>query len=373
MKNAMMLSLLKMKPLLKMKEQSIILMVNLARLSLLYQDKILPTSSPLATSVRLSVLTGAVTSCWQVRWRKRIARRHRRRHAGIGMELNARVLGGQELSNIICFFFCFRFYGCNLNGNNFHEKDECETWCGGKIRDGQMIIKENDEETRQFCENYEKEHPGIKKMLEITNDVKNPQIKGRLLKVMNGVIHSPQSLKRHKRQIELDIDNVLNELQSLLENGDLNLETLSELLDQLENLDSTFETINEEIIPYLLEIGEDIPRRLWWSTVLSTNCSETKIRIRYHCLKNPIEIFNITNEMFDKICDDLIPAGIKKYYERSINIEGEPRQLMIEPLRVPTFLFAKTFIIGTYCNLGSGILHNVLQLDYHNSNNQSLE
>jgi len=247
----------------------------------------------------------------------------------------------------------FRFYGCNLNGNNFHEKDECETWCGGKIKDGQMIIKENDEETRQFCENYEKEHPGIKKMLEITNDVKNPQIKGRLLKVMNGVIHSPQSLKRHKRQIELDIDNILNELQSLLENGDLNLETLSELLDQLENLDSTFETINEEIIPYLLEIGEDIPRRLWWSSVLSTNCSETKIRIRYHCLKNPIEIFNITDEMFDKICDDLIPAGIKKYYERSINIEGEPRQLMIEPLRVPTFLFAKTFIIGTYCNLGS--------------------
>ena len=217
-----------------------------------------------------------------------------------------------------------------------------------------MITKENDEETRKFCEDYEKEHPGIRKMLEITNDVKSQKIKGRLLKVMNGVIYSPQSLKRHKRQVELDIDIVLNEIQALLENGGSNIETLNDLLDQLGNLDSTFDSINEEVIPYLLEIGEDVPRRLWWSTVLSTNCSETKIRIRYHCLKNPIDIFNITDEMFDKICNDLIPAGIKRHYERSIIIDGEPRQLMIEPLRVPTFLFAKTFIIGTYCNLGSG-------------------
>merc|ERR1712123_554520 len=106
------------------------------------------------------------------------------------------------------------------------------------------------------------------------------------MKLMVKIVKSPKSIKRRKRQN--NIDTIVEQIQSLLENGGENLETLNSLLDELENLESAINIVSEEVIPWLLEVGEDIPRRLWWSTVFSTKTSEIKVRIRYHCLKNPI-------------------------------------------------------------------------------------
>ena len=221
------------------------------------------------------------------------------------------------------------------------------------VSDEKMPVQNSISDNEKFCKEYEKEHPGIKKMIELTNDVKNPKMQNRLMNVMSKVAMNPKSIQT--RQSLSDIDTLIEQIQSLLENGS-NIEDLNNLLDQLGDLDSAFNSINTEVIPWLLEVGEEISRRLWWSTVLSTNCSQTKIRIRYHCIKNPVDGFDITDDLFDKICNNIIPAGLKAHYERSITTNGVTRELLIEPLRVPTYMFTKTFVIGENCNFGPGIL-----------------
>merc|ERR1711892_294089 len=244
----------------------------------------------------------------------------------------------------------FSYYGCNLNGNNFLAKEECDAMCGAKIPDREMKLQDTNTDNEKFCKEYEKEHPGIGKMVELTCNEKNPYSQSRLMKVLVKIVKSPKSIKIRKRQN--NIDTIVEQIQSLLENGGENLEILNGLIDELENLEREINTVSEEVIPWLLEVGEDIPRRLWWSTVFSTKTPEIKVRIRYHCLKNPIGMFNITDKLFENICNDMIPAGLKRHYERSVSMNGKTRQLTIEPVRVPTFLFAKTFVLAEYCNLG---------------------
>ena len=239
------------------------------------------------------------------------------------MARNAKVSGKDNNKQFISFILN-SFFGCNLNGNNFIAEEECESICNGKIPEEKVKPKESNPENDKFCDKYEKEHPGIKQIIELTNEVKNPNLQRKLLNVMVRTVKSPS-----------EMDTLIEQIQSFLENGGSNIENLNDFLDQLGDLDSTFNSINSDVIPWLLEVGEQIPRRLWWSTVLSTNCAQAKVRIRYQCIKNPIEIFNITDELFESVCNDLIPLGLKKHYERNITKDGVTRELIIEPLRIP--------------------------------------
>ena len=133
------------------------------------------------------------------------------------------------------------------------------------VSDEKISVQNSISDNEKFCTEYEKEHPGIKKMIELTNDVKNPKMRNRLMNLMTKVAMNPNSIKT--RQSLSDIDTLIEQIQSLLENGS-NIEDLNNLLDQLGDLDSAFNSINTEVIPWLLEVGQEIPRRLWWSTVL---------------------------------------------------------------------------------------------------------
>eukprot|EP00092_Neocalanus_flemingeri_P027010 GFUD01029291.1.p1 GENE.GFUD01029291.1~~GFUD01029291.1.p1 ORF type:complete len:889 (-),score=142.97 GFUD01029291.1:58-2337(-) len=205
----------------------------------------------------------------------------------------------------------FSYYGCEINRNNFKNKEECKFMCLDSYSAEYIVtpVDKNANETDSQCKKIEKQLP--------------------------------------------ELEAIVKKLE--------NVETVSEGLDNLENISSSNSPDSKErLLAIYLYLKNRQYKNLRWATVTSGDCQTIEVQIRYSCAImpwSPVEI-----DTFNNICNNLIPQGLIRHYETDFMYGAETYNLAIVPIKTFSSQISKMYLIGTDEDVFWGWAHNFIYI-----------